>query len=41
MPKSAIHGYADVFLPFTFDGRAVNTPEMAIPIFLERLKNET
>ena len=41
MLKSGTYSYTDLFLPFTFYGRAVNTPEMATPISLKRLKNET
>jgi len=40
MLESAAHSYGDLFLPFTFHGRAVNTPEMATPISLKRLKDK-
>jgi hypothetical protein len=40
--EMAINGNANLSFQLTFhNGRPINTPEMAITIFLERFKNET
>lgn len=41
MLKMAVNGYTNLAFPLTFHWRPINTPKMATPIFLKRLKDET
>ena len=40
MPRAVINSQANLFVPLSFHWRLVDTPEMATPISLKRLKNE-